>query len=230
MAKGHLRMELIMEHMSHENQDRTEDRVFHVSRIQRLSRVLGPGARSVVWFHGCSRNCPGCVAAEMNASSDFFSCTDDELLNEVLSIQGTEGVTMSGGEPFDQNVVAMLHLLSGVKNHGLSVMVYTGYKLADIKNDPVKCKCLDYIDILVDGPYVESLDGGELWRGSANQTIHFLTPRYEECCKTVSQHKGRPLEVSIGGGNGFTFAGIPPKGFRPILERELEQRGLVVHW
>ena len=202
-----------------------------ISRIQYKTRVLGPGIRAVIWFHGCSHHCPGCVATEMNASSDYRTCTVDKLLEEVLSIQGIEGITLSGGEPFEQNDKALFAFLSGVKKSGqLSVMVYTGYMLDDLITDSCKSKILDFVDILVDGPYVESDDHGELWRGSGNQTIYFLTSRYLELAETIPLQKGRPMEFSIGNDNRFSFVGIPPKGFRKNLEKKLGNKGLTISW
>lgn len=167
----------------------------------------------------------------MNASVDYRTYTVDELLEEVLSIQEIEGITISGGEPFEQNADALFGFLSGIKgSERLSVMAYTGYGLSELMNDPRKNKCLALIDILVDGPYIASEDKGELWRGSGNQTIHFLTSRYAYLAETIPSQKGRPMEFSISKDNRFSFVGIPPKGFRQNLEQKLGQKGLVVSW
>ena len=75
----------------------------------------------------------------MNASVDYRTYTVDELLEEVLSIQEIEGITISGGEPFEQNADALFGFLSGIKgSERLSVMAYTGYGLSELMNDPRK--------------------------------------------------------------------------------------------
>ena len=201
-----------------------------IDRIQDRTQTLGPGLRAVVWFHGCSRKCPGCIAANMNVSTDFEQSTPSDLLGRIKSNDGIEGITMSGGEPFDQNIGALHRFLQGVKAEtSLSVMVYTGYLMKELFENSQTRVLLGYIDILVDGPYVQSLDFGQLWRGSENQQIHFLTNRYASL-KNVTERKGRPVDVSIVDGRTFSITGIPPKGFRKRLEDRLSEKDLAVVW
>lgn len=202
----------------------------YVDRIKERTKVLGPGTRVVIWFHGCPRKCPGCVALEMNESTDYDSLTSDELTCRVLAIPDVEGVTISGGEPFAQDVEAMDSFLSAVRDADLSVMAYTGYLREELESDAGKRALLRYVDILVDGPYVESEDHGELWRGSANQRIHCLTDRYARLAEAVEGKKGRPLEFEFGEGLNFSFTGIPPAGFRDRLAERFGQKGLEVKW
>lgn len=202
-----------------------------VDRFQERTRVLGPGLRAVVWFHGCTRNCPGCVAAEMNASTDFQTCTPGELAERVRAVTDIEGLTISGGEPFQQNPVAMRSFLEQIRTHSsLSVMLYTGYRLGELRKDPERAHLLELLDILVDGPYREDLDHGELWRGSSNQHIHVLTPRYRAWGREMSGKYGRPLEVAFQDGLNFNFTGIPPRGFRNRVRKALAVRGFTVAW
>ena len=166
----------------------------------------------------------------MNASSDYSRFTPEELSCRILKIDGIEGLTLSGGEPFAQNTDLMKVFLSSVRTTGLSVMAYTGYLREDLEADEGKRDLLEFIDVLVDGPYVEGEDHGELWRGSSNQRIHFLTTRYSHFGRTVERKKGRPLEIEFGKGASFTFSGIPPKGFRGRLEDGLRRKGFVIDW
>ena len=201
-----------------------------IDRIQDRTQTLGPGLRAVVWFHGCSRKCPGCIAANMNISTDFEQSTPSDLLDRIKSNAAIEGITISGGEPFDQNIGALHRFLQGVKAEtSLSVMVYTGYLMKELFENSQTRVLLGYIDILVDGPYVQSLDFGQLWRGSENQQIHFLTNRYASL-KNVTERKGRPVDVSIVDGRTFSITGIPPKGFRKRLEDRLSEKDLAVVW
>lgn len=201
-----------------------------IDRIQDRTQTLGPGFRAVVWFHGCSRKCPGCIAANMNVSTDFEQSTPSALLDRIKSNDAIEGITISGGEPFDQNIGALHGFLHGVKAEtNLSVMVYTGYLMKELFENSQTRVLLGYIDILVDGPYVQSLDFGQLWRGSENQQIHFLTNRYASL-KNITERKGRPVDVSIVDGRTFSITGIPPKGFRKRLEDRLSEKDLAVVW
>ena len=201
-----------------------------LDRIKEQTMVLGPGTRAAVWFHGRPRHCPGCIASVMNASSDVSRLTPEELSTRVLKIDGIEGLTLSGGEPFAQNPDLMKVFLSSVRTTGLSVMAYTGYLREDLEADEGKRGLLEFIDVLVDGPYVEGEDQDELWRGSSNQRIHFLTTRYSHYDRTVERKKGYPLEMKFGEGASFTFAGIPPKGFRGRLENGLRRKSFVIDW
>ena len=201
-----------------------------VDKFKNRSKVLGPGVRAVVWFHGCSRGCPGCVAEAMNQSSDFSIFTPDELADQVFTAGDIEGITISGGEPFSQDTDSLGDFLSSVRTAGLGVIAYSGYLLEELKGDADKCSLLRFVDILVDGPYVQSEDHGELWRGSANQRIHCLTDRYACFAEAVEGRKGRPLEFEFGEGLNFSFTGIPPAGFRDRLAERFGQKGLEVKW
>lgn len=209
----------------------TDEHTLLIDRFQERTRVLGPGLRAVVWFHGCTRKCPGCVAAEMNDSVDFQTSTPDDLAERVLAVPGIEGLTISGGEPFQQNPAALRSFLERIrKNSSLGVMAYTGYLLDELREDPDRACLLELLDILVDGPYREELDHGELWRGSSNQHIHVLTPRYHAWGREMSGKSGRPLEVAFQDGLNFNFTGIPPRGFLNRVREALATRGFVVDW
>lgn len=202
-----------------------------VDRVQERTRVLGPGERAVVWFHGCFRHCPGCIAAGMNQSTDFSEYTAEELFQKISKISDIEGLTISGGEPFMQNMDEFKAFLLLIRqNTPLSVMLYTGYLLQEISADEKKRGVLDFVDILIDGPYVEQLDQGQLWRGSENQRIYFLSSRYSESVDGFVQKKGRPVECRFTDSSEFSLTGVPPRGFRKSLERKMAEKGLVVNW
>lgn len=202
-----------------------------VDRIQERTKVLGPGIRAAIWFHGCSRRCPGCVAYEMNLSTDFFSYDVEFLLKTVSSIDNIEGLTISGGEPFQQDLDDFYNLLARLRAEtSLTIMCYTGYTMAELVADPQKKRLLAFIDILVDGPYVQELDRGQLWRGSENQTIYFLSSAYSHLAKGMEKKMGRPVEIQFANGLDFSFTGVPPKGFKDSIKRKLAENGMNVSW
>ncbi len=135
------------------------------------SNVNGEGFRSTLFLSGCSHNCPRCHNIEMQS----FSYGD--LVPIATIIEGIQknmplidGVTISGGEPFEQ-ADKLYDLLSGIKSLGLSVWVYTGYLYEDLCNDATKAPLLSLIDVLVDGKYVDTLACSNLYIGSSNQRI-----------------------------------------------------------
>jgi anaerobic ribonucleoside-triphosphate reductase activating protein len=93
-----------------------------------------------------------------------------------------EGVTLLGGEPFDQ-ASAFASFACAVRAAGLSVMTFTGHRLEDLigPHAPEGAESLlAATDLLVDGPYVaEQMDLARPWVGSRNQRFHFLTDRYK---------------------------------------------------
>jgi anaerobic ribonucleoside-triphosphate reductase activating protein len=94
--------------------------------------------------------------------------------------QGIEGITLLGGEPI-AHAAGAAALASETQALGLSVMVFSGYTLTEIRKmaDPAVVKLLTHTDILVDGPYIRELpETHRRWIGSSNQQIHLLSDRY----------------------------------------------------
>ena len=144
------------------------------------SEVNGPGRRAVVWVQGCLRKCPGCF----NPASWSFEInqivTVEELVQRILSEPENEGITFSGGEPFWQ-ATALAEVARQVKAHGLNVMSFSGFTLEELKKytAPDNSQALlKNLDILIDGPYVESLAIHEPTSpvSSSNQRIHIFSP------------------------------------------------------
>ena len=207
------------------------DNLLSIDRIQNGTRALGPGLRAVVWFHGCSRNCPGCIAAEMNQSQESELYTPSQLADRICSLRDIEGITLSGGEPLEQPAAALTEFLEILRARtSLSIMLFTGYLRAEVEQKPETHGILNLLDILVDGPYVQELDHGELWRGSSNQTIHFLSERFASFAETLPRRKGRPMEFVISQSGSLYFTGIPPHDFRTNLEAELKRKQLGIQW
>lgn len=167
----------------------------------------------------------------MNRSNDYETIDSMTLAERVCSVGGVEGLTLSGGEPFDQDASSMVDFLDVVRQRmNLNVMAYTGYCLAELRNDRERCRILPLIDILIDGPYVESEDHGELWRGSANQQVHFLSERGSALKELFDGKFGRPLEFEFRRGLQFSFTGVPPKGFKTNLRRVLSEKDIEINW
>lgn len=207
-----------------------EPQFLTVARFEPRTRALGPGCRAVIWFHGCSFNCPGCIAAEMNVSKEFARVQVNRLVRTVTALPDIEGITLSGGDPFDQDINSLAFFLEELRaRSSLSVMCYTGRTLAQLRQGSKAAahECvLANVDVLVDGLYVEALNDGSAWRGSSNQQVHFLTPRYRHLEEGISRSRDRQLEVALDGSARLHITGIPPSGFLTRLGRELHSRGL----
>jgi anaerobic ribonucleoside-triphosphate reductase activating protein len=141
------------------------------------SRVNGPGTRLVIFFQGCARACQGCFNPDTHSFEERERMTPEALFGKYLS-KGVEGITVSGGEPFMQPG-GLLRLLELSAASGLTNLVYTGFTLEEILKDQPMGRCLEFIDVLVDGPFVLKMaEPTLLARGSSNQRIHLLTSRY----------------------------------------------------
>lgn len=132
----------------------------------------GKGLGVVLWCQGCSLNCPGCQNKCTHAAADGKEFTKHEetlILNE-LAKPHISRLTLSGGHPLEPyNIDACLELCKRVKSlyPNTQIWCYTGWLWEDVKDlELVKF----YVDVLVDGPYIEELRDITLpWRGSLNQ-------------------------------------------------------------
>lgn len=143
-------------------------------RIYYNSVVDGPGRRSVVSVSGCSIRCPGCTVPQTHSSGNGQLTPISLIVEEVLAHrEGHDGVTILGGEPFDQPE-AVAELVSRLKNHGLHITVYSGFTLEQLidRKLPAIGYILTHIDLLIDGPFIMDMrDGSGEYRGSRNQRI-----------------------------------------------------------
>ncbi|MDV3347216.1 4Fe-4S single cluster domain-containing protein [Leptothoe sp. ISB3NOV94-8A] len=144
------------------------------------SEVNGPGRRAVVWVQGCLRECPGCFNPASWSFEPNQIVSIDELVSRILNDPENEGVTFSGGEPFWQ-ATALAEVARQVKKHGLNVMSFSGFTLDELqKTDAPEGSqaLLKQLDILIDGPYVESLAINEPTSpvSSRNQQVRIFNP------------------------------------------------------
>lgn len=155
----------------------------NVSSTMSRSRANGPGVRAVIWVQGCTIGCRGCYSASTHPHEASSLHRPSEIAEWLQSIPNIEGVTFSGGEPFEQ-AVAVLETINSIRGNirsDFSVFVYTGYEIEFLRksNDKNVHDLLEAIDILSAGPFDYKLrDETLLWRGSSNQSLHFLSNRY----------------------------------------------------
>ena len=140
----------------------------------------GPGRRFALWVQGCTIRCPGCCNPQMFPKEGGTAHDTAALADRIAGVPGLEGVSILGGEPFEQPE-ALADLCARVQAKGLSVMIYTGFTMAELraKNDPHVERALAHTDLLVDGRFEQALyETKRRWIGSSNQVLHFLSSRY----------------------------------------------------
>ena len=190
-----------------------DERFLNIAAFHPGTTCLGPGKRAILWLQGCVKRCKGCITPEMQAIKKVEFINVFKLADFLNSISGIEGITLVGGEPLLQ-YRALSVFLPLIKSSGLSVMLYTGYLYEEIlKHSSQEMKLvLENVDILVDGPYEIDKDHGEMWRGSSNQRIIFLTERYKEW-EWVKNVRKRQLSIHYDSRGRYVILGIPPSNY-----------------
>jgi anaerobic ribonucleoside-triphosphate reductase activating protein len=146
-----------------------------IAGIVKESIVDGPGIRYVVFAQGCKHNCPGCHNPETHSFNGGILVDIEELIQQMKQNPLIDGITLSGGEPFEQ-AEGFGELAMRAKKQGYSVMTYTGYTFEYILENMESIngwrKLLTNTDTLVDGRFELDKRSLELkYRGSYNQRI-----------------------------------------------------------
>lgn len=152
-----------------------------VARVRYGQLQEGPGHRTVIWFAGCTIRCDGCINPHLFEGGKFPARPVGEIVDQVCRgiALGDVGITVVGGEPFDQPA-ALAVLLHEVTTRWPRcedvprIMVYTGYTYETLvePHEPTVETALRFIDVLVDGPFVRVLaDRNLAYRGSSNQRV-----------------------------------------------------------
>lgn len=137
------------------------------------SIVDGPGFRFACFVQGCPHGCPGCHNPDSHAPQGGREMSLEEVERELLKNPLTDGLTLSGGEPFAQPEDC-LALAKFAHAHGLNVWSYSGWTFEYLRGQgsPAQKALLEELDVLVDGPFLLSERTLSLpWRGSRNQRV-----------------------------------------------------------
>lgn len=175
--------------------------VIRVLRFLPATVAEGPGRRAALWVQGCSIRCPGCFNPHSWLAGGGEPVGWAELagaVRDAAATHGIEGLTLLGGEPFDQ-AGPLANLAEAVRAEGLSVMTFTGHVLEALRSAGRDDwdRLLAHTDLLVDGPYIaERPERRRPWVGSDNQRFWFLTDRYAHLAAELEALPNR-LEVRI---------------------------------
>ena len=148
---------------------------WQINKIQFPVYNLGEGKRIGIWVQGCSLHCKGCVNQTLWKKEGGASIEVLDIFNWLLQIQNDyDGITISGGEPFQQyhQLITFLHLIK--TKTSLSVHCFSGYYLNELCELYPDKLFLNYIDTLVDGRYLEEHHDDRNNKGSSNQKIYFI--------------------------------------------------------
>lgn len=151
--------------------NRLENTYIRIAGAVPESVVDGPGIRYAIFTQGCPFRCPGCHNPQAQTLNGGLEVKLSALYQEIKSDPLIKGITYSGGEPFIQT--RPLALLSRIlKEEGYNIWSYSGYTFDKLTEDFMRRELLQYLDVVVDGPFVQARHSLELdYRGSSNQRI-----------------------------------------------------------
>ena len=150
-----------------------------IARIWHNTASEGPGLRTAIWLQGCSIGCHGCINPHLWSFQGGQEVNIEDLADEILGLD-VEGITLLGGEPFDQ-AAECYELSRRVRDGGKGVVTFSGYTYEKLLKEERSdwASLLSVTDLLVDGPYESELpEEDRAWVGSTNQRFLNLTNRY----------------------------------------------------
>lgn len=181
--------------------------------------VLGPGRRIGIWLQGCSIRCAGCISRDTWHVDSSYECDIETILGWCQHVTSNrfDGVTISGGEPFDQAealcvLVEQFHYWRERDQLDFDLLAYSGYGLKHLMED--HSKILLRLDAIIPEPFQQESQKNLIWRGSANQSIIPLSEKGRRLyADKALQGKSaeRKIQMMVDE-QSIWFAGIPHKG------------------
>ncbi|MEP2278599.1 4Fe-4S single cluster domain-containing protein [Maribacter sp.] len=198
----------------------------HISRVHYPVTTLGPGKRIGIWLQGCSIHCEGCISMDTwQFNTNKVSMKD---LKQVLKtwLPQCDGITISGGEPFDQEK-PLSELLEFLNSYDKNILVYSGYSFDVLKEKKLMQNGL--IDVLISEPYDHTQSQTKRLLGSDNQKVHFLTSvGKNEFTTYLEEPIEKKLDLHITP-ETIWMAGIPVDGMNEITQASKENNVTLTH-
>jgi anaerobic ribonucleoside-triphosphate reductase activating protein len=201
-----------------------------ISRLHFPVTTLGPGQRIGIWFQGCSIHCLGCISADTWATNTGKTTMASVLAHIRPWLAEAEGITISGGEPFDQPEALLILLKSLRESTALDILVYSGHPIEIIT--PILKEATGLIDVLISDPFEIQTPHSYPLRGSDNQRLHLLTQLGNERFSQYQRLLGdsdKQLDVMFDRDGTVWFAGIPKRGDFQRLQKLLNDQGHQVY-
>ena len=137
------------------------------------------------------------------------------MIEEIKKTPDIEGITITGGEPFDQ-ILPISKLINEIKKNNLTIVVFTGYRLDEIDKDPQKYDAFLNTDIVITGRYEKDKKSNNLrWRGSSNQIIYYHNSYYEKQFEKAPETS--EFEVHFDEKGEIILTGFPDIKFKDMI-------------
>ncbi len=208
----------------------TSDHLMRISRVHEPVSVLGFGRRVGVWTQGCSIGCSGCVSVDTWNPNGGTGVAVSELTAHIEDLAvDSDGITISGGEPFDQPE-ALLALLGGLRefvdrsHRKMDILCYSGRNIHYLKRR--HRQHLGLLDAVIAGPYVEEKASEHAWFGSDNQRLISLSSLGRERYGIGHESPSRKMQIQVDPGGSVWMIGVPRRGDIPRIEAGLAKRGI----
>jgi anaerobic ribonucleoside-triphosphate reductase activating protein len=199
---------------------------WRLNKIQYPIYNLGPGKRIGIWVQGCTLACDGCINEMIWSKKKGKSIAVYDLYQFIESIsEGYDGVTISGGEPFQQyeQLIAFCYLIK--TRTKLNIHCFTGYEIEELEALFLDKLFFNYIDYLVDGRYVKELHSNNNLFGSSNQKMYFLDGgKAKEIQPTIKKNR---WSLSVTNDGSIYMAGIPKAKEIEKIEQSLRDIGII---
>lgn len=169
------------------------------------SKANGPGNRIAIWFQGCSIHCPGCFNPLTHDFKPNTIIPIEHLAEKIIkNSEQVQGITISGGEPFDQQE-SLFSLVSSVKDKTkLSIIILSGYTYQELEKKTHFSEIIKKTDVLIAGPYHKEKKTATHLAGSSNKTFHFFSDKY-----SLEIFENLPTaEIKINTSGDITISGI----------------------
>lgn len=198
---------------------------WQLNQIQYPIYNLGAGRRIGIWTQGCTLGCHGCVNQTLWNRTGGAGVAVLDLFNWIVErAENFDGITISGGEPFEQyeSLITFLHLVKTRTN--LNVYCFSGFSLAELDTLHTDKLFYSYLDFLVDSRYVAEFHEDNNLRGSSNQTIYQFIDGIP--IKQKELEPPRKWSIHLNQQNRIYMAGIPKKGELDQLSETLSTAGI----
>ena len=159
------------------------------AKIRKMDVTNGEGIAVSLFTQGCPHHCKGCwneSTWNFNGGKEWTQELEDKIINELCAADYVDCLSILGGEPLCNDTLNdILRICKRFKEKypNKKLFLWTGYTLEEVKSDN-KIRILSYVDVLIEGRYVESKRDLRLYlRGSSNQRIFRKNERGEfyEC-------------------------------------------------
>jgi anaerobic ribonucleoside-triphosphate reductase activating protein len=185
-----------------------------IANIVPVTRANGPGNRIGIWVQGCTLGCPGCFNPQTHGRQDGREISVSALLDQLDEIymkNKIDGITISGGEPLQQ-WNAIHPILLWAVGRRLSVVLFTGFDLEQVRRLSFYRKLETYVDVLIAGRYQQENRVARSLVGSSNKEFAFFTQVYDlDDFENIPQ-----VEVSIDTTGQVFITGINPPSMEGV--------------